>query len=821
MFSALCLLRAAALVLALTPQAPSRPGPDHGVTLLPNGWRLAPAGRHLTVGDLPLAMAVSPDGRSVVVTNDGYEKPTLSVVDLDRHAVRQTLTVDNAWLGLAFSPDGTKVYSSAGNTNAIDVLSWQGGRLSRSSRIGLGDTLAESFLGGLAVSPDGKQLYVVDPLGMTLSQVDLAAPKLVRTVRLAEEPYTCLVSPDGATLFVSLWGGRKVLALDPSTLEKKKELPAGEHPGAMVLSRDGRRLFVACANTNSVWALDLSDDSASEQISVAPSPKAPEGTTPNGLGLSPDGRTLLVANADNNCVAVVDVAHAGESRVLGFIPSGWYPTAAEFTPDGRRVLILSGKGLTSEANPRGPQPGNAGTPSQYVGALLRGALSVLPRPTGEALARYTKTVLDLTPYRDAALLAPAGAPAGSPIPAKVGGRSPIRHVFYVIRENRSYDQVLGDLPAGNGDPNLCLFGEDVTPNAHAMASQFVVFDNFYVNAEVSHTGHSYSTAAYATDVTEKVWPINYGGRGGRYISEGGGGDRNAYGNVSAPAAGYIWDACRRAGVTLRDYGEFAVSKESPSVDFAGKPPYVPAVPGLAGFVCPDYPPWDLAIPDGKRVDVWLAEFRRFEKNGDLPRFSIIRIGNDHTSGTKAGAWTPRSMVAENDQALGRVVEAVSKSRYWKESAIFVLEDDAQNGPDHVDAHRSVLLVASPYARRGAVDSTLYSTCGVLRTMELLLGLPPMSQCDAAATPLYGAFSSTPDPAPFERREARVPVDERNAPDAPGAAASAVMDFSRPDLAPDRELNEILWKSVRGEGSKMPPPVRAAFVRPRPAADHDD
>jgi len=805
--------RVAALVLALGAQAVSRPGSEHGVTLLPNGWRLAPAGRHLTLGDLPLAMALSPDGRSLVVTNDGYEKPTLSVVDLERHVVRQTLTVDNAWLGLAFAPDGKKVYSSAGNTNAIDVLSWAGGKLAHSGRILLGEKLASSFLGGLAVTPDGKRLYVVDPLGMTLTEVDLAASKLVRTVKLPAEPYTCLVSPDGTTLYVSLWGGKKVLALDPGTLEKRKDLPTGEHPGAMVLSRDGRRLFVACANTNSVWALDLSGGKASEQISVAMSPKAPEGTTPNGLGLSPDGRTLLVANADNNCVAVVDVSQQGESRVEGFIPSGWYPTAAEFTPDGRRILVLSGKGLTSQANPRGPQPGNPGAPSQYAGAMLRGALSVVPRPTEETLARYTKTVVDLTPYRDATLLSPAGAPAGSPIPAKVGGHSPVRHVFYVIRENRSYDQVFGDLAGGNGDPTLCLFGEDVTPNAHALASEFVLFDNFYVNAEVSHTGHSFSTAAYATDVTEKVWPINYGGRGGQYVSEGGGPDRNAYGNVSAPAAGYIWDACRRAGVTLRDYGEFAVSQSNPSVDFAGKPPYVNSVPGLSGFVCPDYPPWDLSIPDGKRVDVWLSEFRRFEENGTLPRFSIIRLGNDHTSGTKPGAWTPRSMVAENDQALGRVVEAISKSRYWKESAVFVLEDDAQNGPDHVDAHRSVLVVASPYARRGAVDSTLYTTCGVLRTMELLLGLPPMSQCDAAATPLYGAFSSKPDPAPFGRREARVPLDERNAADAPGAAASAAMDFSRPDRAPDRELNEILWKSVKGPASPMPPPVRAAFVRP--------
>jgi hypothetical protein len=422
-------------------------------------------------------------------------------------------------------------------------------------------------------------------------------------------------------------------------------------------------------------------------------------------------------------------------------------------------------------------------------------------------------VYALTPYSDATLLAPAGAPAGSPIPRKVGGTSPIRHVFYVIRENRTYDQILGDMSEGNGDPTLCLFGEDVTPNAHALARQFVLCDNFYVNAEVSHTGHAFSTGAYATDVTEKIWPISYAGRGGQYVSEGGRPDRNAYGNVSAPAAGYIWDVCRRSGVSVRSYGEFAAAHKETEPDTAGAPPYVGSVPGLQGLVCPDYPPYDLSIPDGRRADVWLQEFQRFEKEGNLPRLSIIRLGNDHTAGTKAGVPTPRAMIAENDQALGRVVEAITRSRYWKDSAVFILEDDAQNGPDHVDAHRSVLLVASPFARRGAVDSTLYTTCGVLRTIELLLGLPPMSQYDASATPLYRSFQAARDLRPFALRPARVRVDEKNMPDAWGAQASLRMDFSQPDRAPEQELNEILWKSIRGASSPMPPPVRAAFVRP--------
>jgi hypothetical protein len=453
--------------------------------------------------------------------------------------------------------------------------------------------------------------------------------------------------------------------------------------------------------------------------------------------------------------------------------------------------------------------------------MLTGSLSVLDRPDKSVLAAYTKKVYALTPYADATRLAPAGAPAGSPIPRKVGEPSPIKHVFYVIRENRTYDQVLGDLEKGNGDPNLCLFGDDVTPNAHALAREFVTLDNFYVDAEVSYDGHSFSTGAYATDFTEKVWPMNYGRRGGKYLSEGGGENRNAYGNITAPAQGYIWDACRRAGLSVRSYGEFAVRYEETGAHDTGRGKVKASVPGLEGLVHPTYPPWDLTVPDNRRVDVWLEEFRKFEAEGGLPRLSILRLGNDHTSGTRPGYPTPRAMVAENDVALGRMVEAVTKSRYWKESAIFVLEDDAQNGPDHVDAHRSVALVISPYTRRGAVDSTLYTTSGVLRTIELILGLPPMSQYDAAATPMYGAFQAKPVLTPFTRREARVPLDEMNEPGAPGAAASMAMNMEEADQAPDLELNEIIWKAVRGRDSVMPPPVRAAFIRPVAGEDEEE
>ena len=455
---------------------------------------------------------------------------------------------------------------------------------------------------------------------------------------------------------------------------------------------------------------------------------------------------------------------------------------------------------------------------QYSAALLQGSLSVLQTPDAPTLQAMTRRVYGLTPMTSATMLAPAAAPVDSPIPGKVGGRSPIKHVFYVIRENRTYDQILGDLERGNGDPNLCLFGEEVTPNAHAIAREFVVLDNFYVDAEVSYDGHAYSTGAYATDFVEKIWPTNYAGRGARYMSEGGGKMRNAYGNVTAPLNGYIWDACVRADMSVRSYGEFAMRGAEPEADRdTGVGDVVATVPGLKGRVHPKYLPYDLRVPDNTRIDIWLEEFKQFEQSGALPRLNIIRLGNDHTAGTNAAYPTPRAMIAENDVALGRVFEAISNSRFWKESAIFVLEDDAQAGPDHVDTHRSVALVASPFVKRGSVDSTLYTTSAMLRTIELILGLPPMSNLDAGATPMYAAFQATPVLTPFSARPARVDIKEKNGVNAWGAAASAAMYLAEADMAPEQELNEIIWKSVKGPPSIMPPPVRAAFIRARAVA----
>ena len=809
---ALVVIAAVRAAPAPDPETPRRPGRGANDTLLPNGWRIAPAGRHLQVGDLPLSMVLSPDGRYAIIENNGYAKPTLTVVDLKRFVVLDRVPLESAWLGLAWHPDGKRVYASAGSANGVYELSWRtGSQLKVEATIPVAGKKKGTFVGGIAIHPDGRRLFAVNPLGQTLAAVDLEARRVVKTVPLDAEPYTCLVSRDGKTLYVSSWGGAHVLLFDPETLEARGEIPTGEHPGAMAESADGARLFVACANTNAVWALDVASRHAGEQIGTSLFPDAPPGSTPNALALSADGRMLLAANADNNTVSVVDVSRPGRSVAMGTIPTGWYPTGVSLSRDGKRILVLSGKGLASEANPRAPQPADPGD-AEYVAAILTGTLSVLDAPDANALAAYTQTAHRLSAYSDATRLVPERPAQGSAIPERVGAASPIKHVFYVVRENRTYDQILGDVKEGNGDANLCLFGENVTPNAHALAREFVLLDNFYVDAEVSADGHAFSTAAYATDAVEKLWPQYYGRKDGKFLTEGGGPNRNAYGNVTAPAQGYIWDHAKRAGVSVRSYGEFAIPQREAKNDHPGPGPYRGSVPGLIGHVAPDYPPYDLSISDARRVDSWLREFRQFEQDGKLPALSIIRLGNDHTAGTSPGFPTPTAMIAENDAALGRIVEAISKSPYWNESAVFVLEDDAQDGPDHVDAHRSVALLASPYVRRGIVDSTLYTTSGMLRTIELILGIPPMSQYDSAARPMYAAFGETADVRPFEARPPRVPVDEKNDPKAWGAAASAAMDLGEADRAPDRELNEIVWRSVRGGGSPMPPPIHAAFVR---------
>jgi YVTN family beta-propeller protein len=582
----------------------------------------------------------------------------------------------------------------------------------------------------------------------------------------------------------------------------------------MTLTRSGRFLFVANASRNTVSVFDTREGESIELICASLYPNSPPGSTPNSLALSPDEQTLYVANADNNIIAVFDVSTPGKSRSLGFIPAGWYPTSVRVTPDGRKLLIANGKGVVPMANPLAPQPGikeATNSTLQYIARLFRGTLSIIDLPTRKdwdtCLAAWTRQAYECSPLRpDAGVW--AVPPTNGPIPLNVGGPSPIKYCLYIIKENRTYDQVLGDMPEGNGDPKLCLFPEHVTPNLHQLARDFVLLDNFYVEGEVSADGHEWSMAAYATDFVEKMWPLDYGhNKSGKfpYPSEG-------TFAVAVPASGYLWDRALEAGLSYRSYGEFIGDATK-----AGQPSHA-RVKGLEGHFDEWFRGFDLNYEDVKRAERFISELKRFEAQGDMPRLQILRLPNDHTHGGTIGMRTPTAYVADNDLALGMVVEAVSHSKFWPEIAIFVVEDDAQNGPDHVDAHRTTAFVISPYARHGAVDSTLYSTSSMLRTMELVLGLKPMTQFDAAARPMFNSFQNNADLRPYEHKPANVDLNAKNQRQAWGGKLR--LNFAREDAVDDLLLNEIVWRSVRGPDSPMPAPVRAAFVFPH-KTDPDD
>ncbi len=745
-----------------------------------------------------MALVLHPDGKHLLVSNNGNGPQSIDVIDTRTKQIVGKAEVEKAWLGLALSEDGERVYAGGGLSNSILTFAFEGGKIVPASPIPVGVPDADIFPGGLCVV--GQRLYVANNLDNSVSAVDLSTGKLLATVGVGDHPYTCIVTPDGKTVYSSIWGAAQVAVLETDPLRVTGWIPADDHPNAMLLSHDGKRLFVANANTNTISVIDLAAGKAVERISVALYPNSPAGSTTNALVLSPDGKRLYTANADNNDVAVIDISEPGESKVLGFIPVGWYPTALAVSGDGETLYVANGKGSRSFANPKGPQSDRPRTKeTQYIGELMQGTVSVIPVPDPGQLARYTKQVYRNIPYSEKTRLA-VRFPRKTAIPGRVGEKSPIQHVIYVIKENRTYDQVFGDIPEGNGDPSLTLFGEEISPNHHALAREFVLLDNFYAEAEVSADGHNWSMGAYATDYVEKTWPSNYSGRRKKYDYEG-------QSPIAAPSAGYIWDACKRAGVSYRSYGEWVETGAAPDV------PSVARVPALEGNIDPGYRGWDLDYSDIDRVRRFLDELARFEKEGTMPRFQIVRLGNDHTQGTKPGALTPKAYVAQNDLALGMLVEGLSRSKFWPSTAMFVIEDDAQNGPDHVDAHRTVAFAISPYVRKKTVDSTMYSTSSMLRTMELILGIPPMSQYDAAATPMFNSFTNRADPTPYTARPARVSLAEVNPPDAPGARRSMEMNFDEADVAPDIEFNEIIWKAIRGKDSVMPAPIRSAFVRP--------
>jgi DNA-binding beta-propeller fold protein YncE len=859
---------AAALVATLSLPglaADSRPGwpgrqPD-GSVLLPNMWSLRPAGKQVDLGDFPVNIALHPDGRFAAVLHCGYGPHEVVVVDTQKAEVAARAKVDEAFYGLEFSNGGHRLYASGAGYEVVRYFDFDGrtGAIGAEHEIKLRGATERGIPAGLALTGDAQHLYVANVFGQRVAKVDLIAKgnvldivvgpggeitksrfqtpssakaisedeaAITKRAEAADDPqspdapfpYACRLDERRGRLYVSLWAQSQVAVVSLKSNAVVARWPTEEHPNEMLLTRNGKLLYVANANRNTVTVLDTEAGQPVQTLWAALYPDVPPGAVPNSLALSPDEKTLFVANANANNAAVIDVSVKGRARSLGFIPVGWYPTSVRVTPDGKRLLVANGKGLTSLANPGGPQPGRPTTPGsvrEYIGGLFKGTLSIIDLPSKradfeKALGVWTQQAYKCSPLRRDAGVTVANAPA-YPIPNKVGEPSPIKHCIYIIKENRTYDQVFGDMKEGRGDPKLCLFPERVTPNHHKLAREFVLLDNFYVESEVSADGHEWSMGAIATDFVEKFWPLSYGHNKQKkypYPSEG---------NfpIAAPAGGYIWDRAKEAGVSYYSFGEWVQNGKTPN------DPRKARAKALEGHFDPGFHGFDMDYSDLKRAERYITVLRQWEREGAMPRLQIVRLPNDHTSGTTPGKLTPTAFVAENDLALGQVVEAISKSKFWPTTAIFVVEDDAQNGPDHVDAHRTVALVVSPFTKRGAVDSTMYSTSSMLRTMELILGLKPMTMFDAAATPMFNSFTPELNVAPYIHLPANVDLTEKNTRLAWGAEQSRKMDFSKEDAADDLLLNEIIWRSVRGANSPMPAPVRAAFVYTKPKGDDDD
>ena len=776
---------------------------------LPNGWHLTPVGKLLPLGDLPLNIAIAPSEKIVAVTNNGQSVQTIQLIDIDKQIILDSIVIGKSWLGLTFSSDGKYLYASGGNDNIIIRYSVLNNRLAIYDTIKIGKAWPERIsITGIALDDAKKLLYAVTKENNSLYVIDVSSKKILSEHQLGGEGYTCLFSPDHKILYITCWGCDKVILFDTQTQKISGSIPVGDNPNDMCITKNGKWLFVANANDNSVSVIDTRQMKQTEILNSALFSDSPAGTTTNSVALSKDEKTLFIANADNNCLAVFDISVPGSSKSKGFIPTAWYPTCVRIVKN--KILVSNGKGLTSLPNPYGPNPARKGNEVvyqeggsehkikvQYIGGLFLGTLQIIDIPDPEKIALYTKVVYQNTPYSKSKELVSEGA-AGNPIPQKIGDKSPIKYIFYIIKENRTYDQVLGDMPEGNGDPKLVLFGENITPNQHAIAREFVLLDNFYVNGEVSADGHNWTMGAYGTDFLEKTWPTSYGGRGGTYPGEG----KRAIANNKN---GFLWDYCQRSGVSFRSYGEFVDDN-------------IPSIPVLKNHFSKTYTGWNLSVRDTVRFRQWKRDFDSLLAVNALPALSTIRFGNDHTEGLSLRKPTPIAHAADNDLAVGLFIDYLSHSPVWKESLVLILEDDAQNGPDHVDAHRSPAYLAGGYVKKGFVDHTAYTTTSFLRTIELILGLPPMSQYDAPATPVWRSLNNTPDHGPFTVRPSSIDFNLKNLAENEWQKKSEQFDFTREDRVNDALFNEIIWRAVKGINSPCPPAVRAAFFI---AGDEDD
>jgi DNA-binding beta-propeller fold protein YncE len=826
---AVIIILALAAIVVSQPAARTTVGkqPD-GSFLLNTGWTLRPAGKQTPVDTFPMSSVLSKDGKYLLVLNGGYNPPSVAVIDVASGNEISRARVTDGWLGLALTPDGRKLYVGGGSQASVFEFDFANGKLSAARTfivVPEAERKHEDFVGDVQMTRDGRMIYASLLYRDMVVVINPQSGRVIERFKTARRPYRILIHPDNKSFFATSWPDGTLYHYDANDGTQLARVRLGSHTTDMVMSDrkpdvaespEGekepspfvQRIFVTAGNTNRAYVVGLTESKEmrlAESINLALTPRQPAGMTPSALALSADQKRLFVVCSDANAVAVADVSQT-RSQVLGFVPTGWYPTAVQSLPD-KRLVVLNGKGSGSFANPKGPRPDTQVARShegirndEYVGAIQRGTLSWIDPFNEEQLDTYTRTVAANSPYRDH-LLDDARVPQGNPVPSKPGDPSPIEHVLYIVKENRTYDQVFGTLGKGNGDASLSLFDEKSAPNHFKLAREFVLLDNFYVNADVSADGHNWTLAAIAPDYVQRLWPNSYASRRRHYDYEGGE-------PAAVPPAGYIWTNVLSAGLSMRNYGYFVTNKPQPVTDGI----QVQAIrdPQLVPVTNRKFRGFDMDYTDIDRAKVFLEDLAQFEKEGKFPRFTIMRIGNDHTSGTAAGKIAPLAAMADNDTALGMIVEGMSKSRFWAKTAMFVLEDDAQNGADHVDSHRSPAFVLSPYTRRGTIDSTMYNTTSMLRTMELILGLRPMTHFDAAARPMFSVFSNTADGTPYVAEKPRIPLDTRNAARTATAARSARLDFSEADMIDDDELNDILWIAIKG--TEPPAPVRSIFSR---------
>jgi DNA-binding beta-propeller fold protein YncE len=859
-------------------------------TVTPVNQVLTPFGRVVELPGLrPQGLALSPDGRMLIVSGKSSE---LVVVDPVTGAIRQRVELPNegqlepqpgvaspnildpdkkgqlSFTGLIFSRDGRRIFLSNvnGSIKMFAVADDGTVRPSHSFPLPLANAprRKEEIPSGLALSADGTRLYVCANLSNQLLELDATSGRTLRTFDVGVAPYDVVLV--GGKAYVSNWGGRRprdgdltgpagrgttvrvaadtfianegsvsVVPLAPDAAKngvRTTEVLTGLHASALAVSPNGR--FVVCANAaaDNLSVIDTRSDSVVETIWVKANASELFGASPNALVFEPSGRRLYVANGTQNAVGVVQFDPADrESKLEGLIPVGWFPAALVFDAARKMLAVANLKGLPLQKKKLPDSDLDGFSSKQYPGSI-----SLVPVPAVADLPKLSETVqrnLRREAITEARLPARAGQPART-IPERIGEPSRIKHVVYVIKENRTYDQVLGAIKEGNGDPSLCIFGEEITPNQHRLVREFVLLDNTYCAGILSADGHQWSTTAFATDYMEKSFanfPRSY--PDGMGVDED---DALAY----APT-GFIWDNAVKRGVSIRNYGEFMAPAVRWRDGRKGVPDFLtcyrawkgesdevvfesyPMVESLKKFSPTDYVGWEMNVPDQARADYFLRDLRNFEDRGEFPTLTIICLPNDHTSGTKPDYPTPAAQVADNDLAFGRIVEGLSHSKFWPEMAIFAIEDDPQSGWDHVSGYRTTAYCISPFAKRGAVVSTQYNTTSVIRTIEQILGLPVMNQFDASATPMFDCFREEANLTPFLAVPARVRLDQMNPPAEAiadrglrrDAIASAKMNFREVDKAPEDQLNRILWRAMKG--SAVPYPEWAIT----PGADDDD